>query len=119
MGSREDLQEGLIRRVGNGKSNQFWEDSWVAGLGSLNNQALGPLTLNESHKLVKDFVTPSRSWNSEVLEQGLPANICARILAMLPPLVRQVDDVIAWKDASDWDFNYKAICILANLWGPS
>ena len=62
---RDMLKTGLIRRVGNGETNEVWHDQWIEGTGSM--KPMGSLKLN-SVQLVSDLLDPgTNQWDTDLV----------------------------------------------------
>lgn len=60
------LQEGLVRRSGNGQLTNVWHDRWIS------NHLLGwPFTLagDQQIQLVSELLTPSGQWNKDLIRE--------------------------------------------------
>jgi hypothetical protein len=100
--ARELLQQGLLWRVGNGKSIKVWGKRWLPVPTSYSVQSL-PGRLHES-ALVADLIDPDlKSWKLELLQEAFTVEEAKSISKIpLSPLLPM--DVLTWRCTQDGKF---------------
>lgn len=104
MHSRDTIEKGLLWRIGNGKTVQFWVDKWLPeGPLSCNSLVTIPPSVDLNQK-VEDFVIADR-WDLQSLNSLLPPGIVDSIKVI--PLSHREDKLI-WGPSSDGRFSVKS-----------
>ena len=91
---RDLMKQGIIRRIGNGKSTNIWSDNWIPKEASL--RPILSRIANPPH-MVSDLLLPATtSWNVDLVRRiFLP--IDADEILKLPVCTRNVEDFWAWQ----------------------
>lgn len=97
------LNNGLLWKVGNGCSINFWNDYWIP-FGPIRNLIQGPLNLNENNTTISDFITSSRILNIST-SIPLPDYIHHAIMSTPISLSNLTPNTISWKFSSNGSFS--------------
>ncbi|GJN27805.1 hypothetical protein PR202_gb15857 [Eleusine coracana subsp. coracana] len=93
LSGREVLEQGLIRRLGDGQETNIWNDRWIS------NQPLRkPFTQGLENQLqwVSELLTPSRQWNEEIIKDIFCEFDAEAILST--PINNAGQDFWAWEE---------------------
>lgn len=95
----------LTWRVGNGRSINCWDDSWIAGGSRLGDFTLRPLFGSEPHLRVCDLVNNEGEWDLARVADIIPPSLKDAIYQMRPPSLTKGNDTVAWSLSSDGAFS--------------
>jgi hypothetical protein len=111
LAAKDLLSNGILWRVGDGKSINIWGDNWLPSVGPLKFQP--GMSLSKDAK-VSDLIDVSiKGWNSVLIDDYFPAFIAnaiknTHLCPLLPP------DKIIWNDTSSGLFSVKSAYHLAS-----
>lgn len=91
---REVLKQGLIRRVGDGRTTEVWHDQWIKGTATM--KPICRLTEDPVHLVVDLVDENSGEWNVELIRKMFIAPDAEAIINMPLPRVA-ADDFWAWE----------------------
>ena len=101
MGARNLVEKGVRRRIGNGKSTQIWEDSWIP-----DNQQ-GKVTSCKPQgciiQKVEDLINQGR-WNRQLIFRYFSSKEAERILS-IPISLAEREDSNFWIYGSDGNYS--------------
>ncbi|KAL5840196.1 hypothetical protein ACOSQ4_012804 [Xanthoceras sorbifolium] len=100
------LSKGIIWRVGNGKSINFWKDNWVPKIGTLKEHALMELGENLLSLKVEDLLDGGR-WELGLLNALLPAEIVLLIISIHAGHDGSGEDKAMWGSSNDGNFSVR------------
>nr|KYP62996.1 Putative ribonuclease H protein At1g65750 family [Cajanus cajan] len=103
----EPFRKGLVWRIGDGCSTNFWFDHWIPAIPKLISEADHFVPMQEINKHVADYVDQFGEWNLSSIEHLLPPDIFNVILGQSAPGLSPDKDVLAWKNAADGEFSLK------------
>jgi hypothetical protein len=116
LAGRDVLTRGLIKRIGNGRSTNIWNDPWIPM--HFDARAITP---HEGQEVinVSDLITKAGLWNEEVIKAiFLPIDANAILLIPLRP---QEDDWWAWELEKHGDYMvrsaYRKRSFCESVWG--
>lgn len=99
------VEENLAWRVNNGRTVNFWTDSWIPNVGRLVNVSNVQVDQSAVGKHVSDYVTSSHQWNLNLIAQCVPSHIQECIKMIIPPNASFLDDSLAWEGSTDDTFS--------------
>jgi ribonuclease HI len=106
----ELLKEGIIKRIGDGRSTQFSRDNWLPRDSGLK---IAGLKKNSQLRWVNQLISPgSNSWNTSLLHELFFDFDVQTILKINLP-VEKVDDYVAWHFKRNGIFTVKSAYRLA------
>lgn len=103
---RDVLQPGLVWRIGDGNSVNFWSDKWLFDY-PLIEAAQAVVPEAELGKMVRDYWGVD-GWDIDLLSTLLPADVVNAIRPMICASSTEISDEIIWKCASDGNFSMKS-----------
>jgi hypothetical protein len=87
------MKQGIIRRIGNGKTTDPWNDHWIPRDGTL--RLLACLAANPPSHVSEFIDQSSATWMEEKLRQYmLPMDV--ELILQIPICMRQHEDFWAW-----------------------
>jgi hypothetical protein len=109
------IKKGSCWKVGNGNDINIWEDKWVAWQNGY--KILTPrqeqTNLQKVNELLTD--TPSKSWNSNVIDQCfIPSE--GDLIKQTPLIMEPVDDQLMWPHTKDGNYSVKSGYNLLKHW---
>jgi hypothetical protein len=104
--ARELLSQGLIWRVGNGKSIEIWEDRWLPTPHTYKVQTC-PQSM-DCNSLVASLIDPlTRNWNSNLLQEVFQHEE-ALVISNIPLCPLQPPDRLIWRGMTDGVFTVRS-----------
>lgn len=100
--------DGLIWRVGNGRSIRFWQDPWLTSHYTLENSINLELSISERESRLIDKVVYNVGWDETKIRLLLPNEISDSILSLIPPCDDAGQDTLAWRYSSNGTFDIKS-----------
>lgn len=103
---RNIMKQGIIRRIGDGRSTNVWQHNWIPRAGLMR-----PITslLPDPPRLVADFIdTTSATWKEQVIRQVF-VPVDAEAILKIPLCTRHVEDFWAWAEDPRGRFSVRTV----------
>lgn len=107
MKLRPIFSKGLQWKVGNGKTIQFWKDSWILPYPLLD---IIPTCTNPNQR-VEEFILPNKNWNIDALKVCLPDHLVQSI-SHTPIPSNDIQDAMYWRLTPNGEFSTKSAALL-------
>lgn len=88
------IKDNVTWVIKNGHSVRFWKDSWIPGVGRLEDHVQGSIPLEEGEFSVSSYVI-DLGWQWDRFTNLLPTHICGKIASLCPPSLGE-DDFPCW-----------------------
>lgn len=111
------IKEGLIWRIGNGKTTRIWEDRWILRPSSFRIQS-PPSILDPLATVSQLLDAKGHSWNQHLLHQLFSVEEQA-IIQSLPISFTDREDRLIWRGADTGIFTVKSAYHIQKTWESS
>jgi hypothetical protein len=100
--ARELLSQGLVWRVGDGKSSKIWRDCWLPTPHTFKVQ-ICPLSMDSNSLVASLFDQLTRNWNSDLLQEVFQCEE-ALVISNIPLSPLQPPDWLIWRGTTNGVF---------------